>query len=412
MSFAFTTFNGSGGGRSSPTSGRTTPGSPGGPQFQHRKIPSSKPKLAPEQVIELAKSSINPKSSPYTSSSIPASVSAPNFTPLPDDVYLPFIERPAEISALISSPPTAKLFALLTQAFPLDARQLDDNVKLADYVEKDPKSWTRAQLEHWFRCVDRDVASDEEWAAKARACVHSHSELLWEKIKGALGVPPELDVSEEEISNDIGGLNSSITDLVLSPVDVVHKPDFSLGDYNPGIYPDVFDDGYDSPPLSIVPVFASDLNASQPGDPQVGLGDISEAAEEEAENADTEPATSSPPPRQDDVIHGLSISTSFSSPVPHLHGNTPPSFAASPVAVGGGDNGGTNVSFNTEGGRRLRRSNSSSSSIHLDGRLSPYFTYRGAREDDDSHDLERRHPGPLFPTSFSNLASSPTFRPK
>jgi len=39
------------------------------------------------------------------------------FTPLPDDIYLPFIERPAEIAALISSPPDIKLFSLLAQTF-------------------------------------------------------------------------------------------------------------------------------------------------------------------------------------------------------------------------------------------------------------------------------------------------------
>ena len=415
LSFAFTTFgptNGSSGGRSSPTSGRTTPGSPGGPSTQRRRVPSfSKPRLAPDQVIELAKSSTHPKSSPsnFGSSSISTSASAPNFTPLPDDVYLPFIDRPAEVSALISTPPTVKLFALLTQAFPLDARQPDDNVTLADFAEKDPKSWTRAQLEYWFRHVDRDVASDEEWATKARACVHSHSELLWERIKGAFGIPPELDVPEEEMEvDDIGGLDSS---LMLSPVDVHHKPDFSLADHDLGSYPDVFDDDYDTPPLSIEPVFATDPGASQSGDPQVGLGDISEAAEEEAENTDAEQDTTSQPSKQDEVVHGLRISTSFSSPAPHLHGSTPPAFTP-PIATGGGDGGGIDPSSSAGGGYRLRRSNSSSSSIHLDGRLSPYFTYRGARDDDCSSSIERGPGSPLFPSNFANLATSPTLRPK
>jgi hypothetical protein len=412
LSFAFTTFgptNGSNGGRSSPTSGRTTPGSPGGPPPQQRKLPSfSKPKLAPEQVIELAKSSIHPKSSPSNigASSVPASFSAPNFTPLPDDVYLPFIDRPAEVSALISTSPTAKLFTLLTQAFPLDARQLDENVTLADFAEKDPKSWTRAQLEYWFRHVDRDVASDEEWAAKARACVHSHSELLWERIKGALGVPPELDVSEEEMmgEEDTGGLGSS-ADFVPSPVDIDHRPDFSLADHNPENYTDVFDDDFDAPPLSIEHVFASDPNAPPPVDPQVGLGDISEAAEEEAENAGAEEDTSLEPPKQEDVIHGLRISTSFSSPASHLHGNIASTFP-SPVATKPGDGGGVDPSSHSTGGYRPRRSNSSSSSIHIDGRMSPYF--RGTHDDDYSNGIERGHGSPLFPSNFSKLAASPT----
>ena len=413
MSFAFTTFgqtNGSNSGRSSPTSGRQTPGSPGSHSPQQRKIASfSKPRLTPEQVIELAKSSTHPKSAPSNAgaSPIPASVSAPNFTPLPDDVYLPFIDRPAEVSALISTPPTAKLFTLLTQAFPLHARQPDLNVTLADFAEKDPKSWTHAQLEHWFRCVDRDAASDREWAAKARACVHSHSELIWERIKGALGVPPELDGCEEEMEeDDIGGLDARMADFVLSPIDTTGKPDFSSAAHSPVHgFADVFDEDFDSPPISIEPVFATDPNASPPVDPQIGLGDISEAAEDEAENADAE-GTSSPPPKQEEVVHGLRISTSFSSPISHLQGNTPP-VLASPIPPGG-----TNSSSNPEGGYTLRRSNSSSSSIHIDGRFSPYSAYRGAHHDDHHTPIERGPGSPLFPSNFANLAAGPTLHSK
>ena len=415
LSFAFTSFgptNGSNGGRSSPTSGRTTPGSPGSHSPQQRKISSySKPRLAPEQVIELAKSSIHPKpsSSNMGTSPIPASVSAPNFTPLPDDVYLPFIDRPAEVSALISTPPTAKLFTLLVQAFPLSARQPDDNVTLEDFAEKDPKTWTHAQLEYWFRRVDRDVAPDDEWTIKARACVHSHSELLWERIKGALGVPPELDISEEEMEEDgIGELNASVADFVLSPVDMTHNPDFSLAGHIPGNYVDVFDDDFEPPPISIEPVFAMDPHASPPVEAQGGLGDISEAAEEEAENGDAEEDTGSQPPKQEEVIHGLRISTSFSSPASHVHGNTP-SALASPITIGDGGGGGT---ANAEGRYTLRRSNSSSSSIHIDGRHSPYHTYRGAHDDDHHAGIDHGPGNPLFPSNFAHLAASPTLRTK
>ena len=409
LSFAFTTFGPTSSGHSSPTSGRQTPSSPGGPPPQQRRLPSfSKPRLAPEQVIELAKSSTHPKPAPSNAgaSHIPASVSAPNFTPLPDDVYLPFLDRPAEVSALISTPPTAKLFTLLIQAFPLNARQPDDKVTLADFAEKDPKSWTHPQLEYWFRHVDRDVASDEEWATKARACVHSHSELLWERIKGALGVPPEIDVSsEEEIEeDDTGGLDAS-TEFILSPIDTTRKVDFSLASDSPiHGYADVFEDDFD-PPISIEPVFATDRNASPSGDPQVGLGDISEAAEEEAENA--EETTNPPQPTQEEVVHGLRISTCFSSPASHGHIS---STLASPVATGGGGGAGINTSSNLEGSYTLRRSNSSSSSIHIDGRLSPYVPYRGAHDDDGQTGVERGSGSPLFPGSFANLATGPTFR--
>jgi len=281
-------------------------------------------------------------------------------------------------------------------------------VTLEGFAEKDPKSWTHAQLEYWFRHVDRDVASDQEWAAKARACVHSHSELLWERIKGALGVPPELDVSEEEMEeDDVGGLDASVTDFVLSPVDITQKTPFNSAGHGPSSFADVFDDDFDSPPLSIEPVFATDPNASPSVDPQVGLGDISEAAEEEAENADAGEDTSSPPPKQEEVIHGLRISTSVSSPASHIHGSIP-SALASPIPVtGSGGNGAINPS--SEGSHRLRRSSSTSSSIRIDGRLSPYFAYRSARDDDSHAGIERG--SPLFPGSFANLATSPTLRP-
>ena len=312
---------------------------------------------------------------------------------------------------MISTPPTAKLFTLLTQAFPLDARQPDDNVTLENFVEKDPKSWTHAQLEYRFRHVDRDVACDEEWATKARACVHSHSELLWDRIKGALGVPPELDVSKEEMEeDDIGGLDASTTDFVLSPVNATHKPDFSLAGHTPSNYTDVFDDDFD-PLISIEPVFATDPNASPSVDPQVGLGDITEAAEEEVGNADAGDDTTSSPPKQEEVVHGLRISTSFSSPASHVHGNIP-SMLASPVAMGGGGGGGINTLSNPEGEYKLRRSNSSSSSIHIDGRLSPYFAYGSTHDNGYSYSIERETRSLLFPSNFANLAASPTLRAK
>lgn len=108
-----------------------------------------------------------------------------------------------------------------------------------------------------------------------------------------------------------------------SPINTTRKAGFSLADHSPDHYTDVFEDDSGSPPLWIEPVFAQDANASQSADPQVGLGDISEAAEEEAENVDAEEGTSPPPPKQEEVIQGLRISTSFSSPVSHLHGNIP-----------------------------------------------------------------------------------------
>jgi len=63
---------------------------------------------------------------------------------------------------------------------------------------------------------------------------------------------------------------------------------------------------------------------------QIGLGDMSEAAKDEAKNTDTEGG--SPPPPKQEVVHRLGISTSLLSPIPHLYG-TPPSALMSPILL-------------------------------------------------------------------------------
>lgn len=62
-------------------------------------------------------------------------------------------------------------------------------------------------MERWLTKVDRDEADDVEWIAKARACIIARSEPIWERVKGALGVPPELDIplNEPATSPDIAG---------------------------------------------------------------------------------------------------------------------------------------------------------------------------------------------------------------
>lgn len=50
--------------------------------------------------------------------------------------------------------------------------------------------------------VDRDEANDRVWVTKARACISCRSEPLWEKLKNSLGVPPELELSNDESSDE------------------------------------------------------------------------------------------------------------------------------------------------------------------------------------------------------------------
>lgn len=188
----------------------------------------NKSRPTPDQLVELARQSVNPPFAPAysqnqfhhstissasshhsrtfhpgfrpASPSSPASpVSAPNtetspatFTLLPEDIYLPFIDRPSEVASLISAPPSYKLFQLLAQTFPKSGKTSAANVE-PDRLSTDPSRWAYPHLHAWLTQVDRDIAPDTLWVFKARKCILTHSELIWERVKGALGVPPELD---------------------------------------------------------------------------------------------------------------------------------------------------------------------------------------------------------------------------
>jgi hypothetical protein len=203
LSFAFSSFAGpspapGGPANTSPSSSpRLRPSSP------HRlsSLPS-RPRLTPDQLLDLARStdlryshSSSPSHSPLLGAQSPvphtSTTTAPaTFTPLPDYIHLPFIDRPSEVAALISSPPSAKLFSLLAQTF------RDPSTPLLSSPE-DPSKWTYAQLYEHLTTIPRSEVSDTLWVAQARKCILSHSELIWERIKGALGVPPELDVDHD-----------------------------------------------------------------------------------------------------------------------------------------------------------------------------------------------------------------------
>ncbi|KAH6916063.1 hypothetical protein BKA70DRAFT_1501622 [Coprinopsis sp. MPI-PUGE-AT-0042] len=243
LSFAFSSFgheHGGGHRRDSSTGsiGGAGPPSPGGSprlrpvgpnQSPRMSAPSNsftKPRLNPDQLVELARQATNPRTlaqiaasantpapdvsplppgSPILRSQSPSlghasGVVAPaTFTPLPDDIYLPFVDRPGEVAQLITTPPDAKLFNLLAQTLPKvyegpppEPSTSPDDIQLPP----DPARWTYEHLYVHLTQVDRDLESDAVWVAKAKKCILSHSELIWERIKGAFGVPPELDFIE------------------------------------------------------------------------------------------------------------------------------------------------------------------------------------------------------------------------
>ncbi|KAF9525346.1 hypothetical protein CPB83DRAFT_909233 [Crepidotus variabilis] len=378
LSFAFSSFGGSNprpsspttAGPSSPTSSpRLRPSSP----HQSASSFSSKPRLTPDQLVDLARQATRAHAQGHTPATSPGigahhspvqktqplpAAEAATFTPLPFDIYLPFIDRPSEVASLITSPPDAKLFTLLAQTFrgrgtpSVDSPNPMESDKLVD-LPRDPIHWTYNQLIYHLTRIDRDIVPDFIWAIAARKCILSHSELIWERIKGALGVPPELDVDydfleDDEESPDIGGhaqLEASGEDweqaIMDSPVysrvkqsperstsvgiedklgglqgsisvnTIAPTPQNTLDDLNMGgLVMSPMVDGYqdeDEAFVSIEPLISPPLNAfnsasssnppplSLPGAHSVdGLGDIAEGAEEEEEEEDNDVTKNAP----------------------------------------------------------------------------------------------------------------------
>jgi hypothetical protein len=289
----------------------------------------------------------------------------------------------------------------------------------------DPRQWSFAQLEYWVKQVDRDIAPDEVWVGLIRRCVLYRSELIWERIKGALGVPPELDpdgfegdpytvdnpVVFEDLKPDPSSDSApqytdsppSMPDTELQPTpDHVSESNVSAS-------------GGDSPvvsALSIEPVLMTTSPVGEHDRPPTRPGghrmhDISEDVRgESSENEDEKPAepdsSSSPAPRE--IIQGLRIST---------HAASPGLFASESGQVA----------------PSLSRTMSASSMTQLQQPTHPYqvpgggagggehsllpkrrWSYAASNASSEAYDVAgERGPGnPLFPTSFARLALGPT----
>jgi len=277
--------------------------------------------------------------------------------------------------------------------------------------------------------VDRDTAPDEVWVGLIRRCVLFHSELIWERIKGALGAPPELDpdgFDEDPFTADRPLTFSdfkldSLPDFVASPAEY-HPP---VPDTTPQPQPtsdhtsesNVSAPAEDSPSIStltIEPVLMPSSPSTEHDHPPTRPGgqrmtDISEdVREESSENEDeehSEPADYSP---QRGTIQGLRISTApatpgiFAGDSPHTHllrtssmssvnqllqqqqPKTPDELSSPPP----------------------RRSSMSS--------LGRRWSYAASNASSEVYNVvgERGPGNPLFPTSFARLALGPTLSAK
>ena len=354
--------------------------------------------LSPDELVLLAR--------PNTMASPPMS---PTFTVLPEDILLPFIDRPSEVQTLIASPPSAKLFALLQLTF----NQTHANAS-SHGVPEDPALWSYAQLYDWLVKTDRDAVPDDVWIAKVRTCVLGHSELIWERLKGALGVPPEFDL-DDPTSYDDDVNTSDLEDggkKARGHWDdwdaVMDSPDLGRGLKGPGsplverlspLPPSTFGPDGPSSPLVIEPILASPSHspffpagAGASPSPNHGLGGILEEEESSANNT----ATANTPETDDMVkpsqIHGLVIST---NPLPFPPVRSP---SDSPLST-------RRPSF--EHGRRP--SFGTGSPLH-----SPHLTGRRSRPSSISSfssmslgaypmSSSEERSSPLFPSSFAML---------
>jgi hypothetical protein len=188
--------------------------------------------LAKSEAIETSSSPRGPVHSPDYSPSFTSQPTA-NFLPLPDGQFLPFLDRPVEVSDFINTSPTNRLMALLELAFPVhlyrqrtrteDAQPPPSAANQASgsrsypptkqsYRDAPPLAWSYDMLLEWMRTVARSEADDATWIHAIRICVMAHSEQICATLLAALGVPMEGGADLDVVSLPVGVPD---TDLVL-----------------------------------------------------------------------------------------------------------------------------------------------------------------------------------------------------
>jgi hypothetical protein len=429
MSFASSSFAPPG---SSSGSG-PRPGSPTHGLHRHASIP--KPRLSADQLVSLAQQSCNPQlapNSPHTPGgggplTAGAGSGRASFTAIPDDVFLPFVDRAEEVKALFTSPqPGARLFALLAQTFTPHPASVSP-VTAESVFETDPRKWSSAQLEYWVKQVDRDIAPDEVWVGLIRRCVLYHSELIWERIKGALGAPPELDPNDfEEDPFTVDGplifntLKSEIwSDLAAprteappsNPTEPQPTPDHVPESASPEESPVLST-------LSIEPVLVATLTASPVAEhdhPPTRLGghrmhDISEDVREESgENEDEKLPKPTSFPSARETIQGLRISTGPAPPGLFATESSRVSTTMPSRAFSMSSAPQQQQSTQVPGEHPSPRPRTGSI-----GSLRRRWSDAASNASSDAYDVvgERGPGNPLFPTSFASLALGPTLTAK
>ncbi|KAF8504511.1 hypothetical protein F5888DRAFT_756910 [Russula emetica] len=188
--------------------------------------------FAKSEAIETSPSPRSPVHSPDHSSSFTSQTTA-NFHPLPDGQFLPFLDRPTEVSDFINTNPTNRLMALLELAFPVHLCRQRTRTEDAQppfgaanqtsgscshlptkqsYRDAPPLAWSYDMLLEWMLTVTRSEADDAAWIHAIRTCVMAHSEQICATLLIALGVPMEGGADLDVVSLPVGVPD---TDLVL-----------------------------------------------------------------------------------------------------------------------------------------------------------------------------------------------------
>ncbi|KAF9515713.1 hypothetical protein BS47DRAFT_741811 [Hydnum rufescens UP504] len=331
-----------------------------------------KPALSAQQIYDLAVSSVAP-ARPSSPGGTPLSRSRPGtpgiteqptpavFTPMPEEVYLPFVNRPGEVTQLLSEHPTSRLFHLLEALFPLDMRRgLGRTRGTGEGEEEDPTHWTFERLSRHLQDTTRAEMSDKIWVEYARACIRSRSEALWERFKGALGVPSELEVDndwddeEDEVSEPVETLEgeAAVPALLDPTVSLTTAPDLLIPTASGDIVSaqtlaDEDPEDVEEPDAILEPVFADDdgevpahmissggffpSGASEGGWSNRYMENIGEGEEETGDTAaDDIPATGGDGNEEESTMdaNGNAVDASAVLPSTSDYGGTPSSYIA------------------------------------------------------------------------------------
>ncbi|WVR04563.1 hypothetical protein IAU60_001570 [Kwoniella sp. DSM 27419] len=131
----------------------------------------------------------------------PVALEPVEYVQMEEDVLLPFVERPAEVTDLASHPANEKMFKLIKAAFPKDPAR-------PNWREISPEQWNWEELMKHLTKIDRPESPDYDWIFRARQAVRARSVALWEKLGICLGCDGDLlnAGSEDDIPASWGGL--------------------------------------------------------------------------------------------------------------------------------------------------------------------------------------------------------------